>query len=100
MATGNEYNTLRDLLKAIADAIRSKVGDVGLISAQDFPANINAIKTASDVEIEATKSVVPSFEAQTIAPSTGFEAMAQVNVGAISVTQTLNSASGYTVMVG
>ena len=47
MATGNEYNTLRDLLKAIADAIRSKVGDVGLISAQDFPTNISAITTAS-----------------------------------------------------
>lgn len=47
MATGNEYNTLRDLLKAIANAIRSKVGDVGLINAQDFPTNINAIVKAS-----------------------------------------------------
>ena len=47
MATGNQYNTLRDLLKAIADAIRSKVGDVGLISAQDFPVNIGAIVKAT-----------------------------------------------------
>lgn len=47
MATGNEYNTLRDLLKAIADAIRGKVGDVGQINAQDFPTNINAIVKAS-----------------------------------------------------
>lgn len=47
MATGNEYNTLRDLLKAIANAIRSKVGDVGLISAQDFPANIAGIPKAA-----------------------------------------------------
>lgn len=47
MATGNEYNTLRGLLKAIADAIRGKVGDVGQINAQDFPTNINAIVKAS-----------------------------------------------------
>ena len=47
MATGNGYDTLRDLLKAIADAIRSKVGDVGQINAQDFPTNINAIVKAT-----------------------------------------------------
>ena len=56
-------------------------------------------KPATGVKIEATKSVVPSFEAQTITPSTGFDAMAQVNVGAISVTKTLNSAGGYTVTI-
>ena len=57
-------------------------------------------KPSSSVKIEATKSVAPSFEAQTITPSTGFDAMAQVNVGAISVTKTLNSAGGYTVTIG
>lgn len=57
-------------------------------------------KSASGVKIETTKSVVPSFEAQTITPSTGYDAMAQVNVSAISVTQTLNSVGGYTVTIG
>lgn len=57
-------------------------------------------KPSSSVKIEATKSVVPSFEAQTITPSAGFDAMAQVNVSAISVTKTLNSAGGYTVTIG
>lgn len=57
-------------------------------------------KPASGLKIETAKSVAPSFEAQTITPSTGFDAMAQVNVSAISVTKTLNSAGGYTVTVG
>lgn len=57
-------------------------------------------KPASGVKIETAKSVKPSFAAQTITPSTGYDAMAQVNVGAISVTKTLNSAGGYTVTVG
>ena len=57
-------------------------------------------KPASGVKIETAKSVVPSFEAQTITPSTGYDAMAQVNVSAISVAQTLNSAGGYTVTIG
>ena len=57
-------------------------------------------KPASGLKIETAKSVAPSFEAQTITPSVGFDAMAQVNVGAISVTKTLNSAGGYTVTVG
>lgn len=51
MATGNQYNTLTDLLKAIANAIRSKVGDVGLISAQDFPTNIASISTVPTFEL-------------------------------------------------
>lgn len=57
-------------------------------------------KPASGVKIESAKSVVPSFTAQTITPSTGYDAMSQVNVSAITVTQTLNSAGGYTVTVG
>lgn len=57
-------------------------------------------KPATGVKIEATKSATPSFEAQTITPSTGYDAMAQVNVSAISIAKTLNSAGGYTVTVG
>lgn len=34
------YNTLRDLLRAIANAIRSKTGETGQINAQDFPSKI------------------------------------------------------------
>lgn len=57
-------------------------------------------KPASGLKIETAKSVAPSFEAQTITPSTGFDAMSQVNVSAISVAKTLNSAGGYTVTIG
>ena len=47
MATGNEYNTLTDLLKGIADALRAKIGTTAQINAQDFPSNIAGIPKAA-----------------------------------------------------
>lgn len=41
------YNTLTSLLSAIANAIRSKTGETGVINAQDFPSKIEGISTAS-----------------------------------------------------
>ena len=41
------YNTLTGLLTAIANAIRSKTGETGVINAQDFPSKIEDISTAS-----------------------------------------------------
>lgn len=64
MATGNEYNTLRDLLKAIANAIRSKVGDVGLISAQNFPSEIASIPTSSTIVEKFYKVVNQTHDGQ------------------------------------
>lgn len=37
------YNTLTDLLSAIANSIRSKTGETGVINAQDFPSKIEQI---------------------------------------------------------
>lgn len=39
------YNTLTSLLTAIANAIRSKTGETGVINAQDFPSKIDGIST-------------------------------------------------------
>lgn len=39
------YNTLTDLLSAIANAIRNKTKETGVINAQDFPSKINSIST-------------------------------------------------------
>lgn len=39
------YNTLTGLLSAIANAIRSKTKETGVINAQDFPSKINSIST-------------------------------------------------------
>lgn len=93
MATGNEYNTLRDLLKVIADAIRSKVGDVGLISAQDFPTNINAIVKATG---NATADQVLS--GATFSNSSGESTGTMTNNGAVS--ESISPGGSYTVPAG
>lgn len=46
-----------------------------------------------------TKTVTPTLEAQTVLPGDGFDGMSQVNVGAIPVTRTDNSAGGVTVTI-
>ena len=51
------------------------------------------------VSIE-TKSVTPYTTAQTVLPSQGYDYMAQVNVAAISYTETANAAGGVTVTIG
>lgn len=51
------YNTLTSLLSAIANAIRSKTGETGVINAQDFPSKIEGISTtpkSQKVTIEVT----------------------------------------------
>lgn len=46
------------------------------------------------------KNVTPMFSAQTILPDTGYDYLSQVNVAAITVTETDNSAGGKTVTIG
>lgn len=41
------YNTLTGLLTAIANAIRSKTGETGVINAQDFPSKISNIEVGT-----------------------------------------------------
>lgn len=51
------YNTLTSLLTAIANAIRSKTKETGVINAQDFPSKIEGISTTpktQKVTIELT----------------------------------------------
>ena len=93
MATGNEYNTLRDLLKAIANAIRSKVGDVGLIGAQDFPTNINAIVKATG---NATADQV--LNGITFSNNSGESTGTMPNNGAVS--KSISPGGSYTVPAG
>jgi hypothetical protein len=47
-----------------------------------------------------TADVTPTFSAQTILPGTGYDYLSQVNVAAITVTETDNSAGGKTVTIG
>lgn len=47
-----------------------------------------------------SKTVTPTFAQQTIIPDQEYDYLSQVVVNAISVTETLNSAGGYTVTIG
>lgn len=49
------YNTLTSLLSAIANAIRTKTGETGVINAQDFPSKIEGI--SSSLEVIAQENV-------------------------------------------
>lgn len=52
------YNTLTVLLSAIANAIRSKTGETGVINAQDFPSKIEGISTTPKTQtVEQTLSL-------------------------------------------
>ena len=46
------------------------------------------------------KSATPTFQAQAILPDANYDYLSQVNVAAIGVTYTENSAGGYTVTIG
>lgn len=46
-----------------------------------------------------TKTVTPTSSQQTVVPDTGY-LLSSVTVNAISYTETLNSAGGYTVRIG
>ena len=47
-----------------------------------------------------TKNATPTFSAQSILPDSGYDYLSQVNIAAIPVTYTENSAGGYTVTIG
>lgn len=57
------------------------------------------VEPSSDVQIEASKTVTPYTTQQTVLPSTGYDAMAQVVVQAIAYTETANE-YGTTVTIG
>lgn len=58
------------------------------------------VQPSSDVKIESSKTATPSTSQQTITPSSGYNALAQVVINAIPYTETLNAQGGYTATIG
>ena len=57
------------------------------------------VEPSSDIHIEASKTVTPSSSQQTILPSQGYDALAQVVVAAVPYTETDNPQGGKTVTI-
>ena len=57
-------------------------------------------KPASGVKIEPSKTVTPYTTAQTVQPSSQYDAMSEVVVNAIAYSEVENSAGGVTVTIG
>lgn len=58
------------------------------------------VEPSSDVHIESSKTATPYTTQQTILPSSGYDAMAQVVVEAIAYVETDNAAGGKTATIG
>lgn len=59
-----------------------------------------SVEPSSDVHIESSKSATPYTTAQTILPSSGYDAIAEVEIAAIAYTETDNAAGGKTCTIG
>lgn len=88
-------------------------GTVGIDSTEQekiIPTNIlqgvtilgvtGTVEPSSDIHIESSKTVTPYTTSQTVLPSSGYDAMAQVVVNAIAYEETDNAAGGKTVTIG
>lgn len=83
----------------IAAAEQAKIIASNILSGVTILGVEGSVTPSSDVHIEASKTVTPYTTQQTILPSSGYDAMAEVVVSAIAYTETANE-YGTTVTIG
>jgi len=83
----------------IAAAEQAKIIASNILSGVTILGVEGTVTPSSDVHIEASKTVTPYTTQQTILPSSGYDAMAEVVVSAIAYTETANE-YGTTVTIG
>lgn len=74
-------NNLSNFLTDVANALRLRKGTEAPISAANFDTEIINIPTAS---IQELKVAIPTTSVQTIRPDTGYDAIAEVSVAAVT----------------
>lgn len=60
---------------------------------------VGSHSSAAPVKVEASKTIAPNANGQTVLPSSGYDALGQVIVEAIPITIVLNAQGGYTVTI-
>lgn len=84
---------------SIASTEQAKLIPANILQGVTILGVTGTLQPSSDIHIESSKTVTPYTTAQTILPSTDYDAMAQVVVEAIAYTETPN-AYGTTVTIG
>ncbi|MCQ2220063.1 MAG: hypothetical protein MJZ12_01645 [Prevotella sp.] len=85
---------------SISSTEQAKIVASNILSGVTILGVTGNVQPSSDVKIESSKTATPSTSQQTITPSSGFNALAQVVVNAIPYSETLNAQGGYTATIG
>lgn len=85
---------------SISSTEQAKIVASNILSGVTILGVTGNVQPSSSIKIESSKTATPSTAQQTITPSDGFNAIAQVVVNAIPYAETLNAQNGYTATIG
>lgn len=85
---------------AISSTEQAKIIASNILSGVTILGVTGTVQPSSDIKIESSKTATPSTSQQTITPSSGYNALAQVVVSAIPYAEVLNASGGYTATIG
>ena len=93
------YELGRVVVEPVTDAIDANIQSENIRDGVTILGVTGTVSPSSDIQIEASKTVTPSASQQTILPSQGYDALAQVVVEAVPYTETDNAQGGKTVTI-